>query len=177
MEHLITEIYENIVKKQPIDNLGVFMEDYETYEEIPIINRLSQVSFINNIINKKELTYFLHQIAVYYVNNILLYAKSQLLKEEFSEFFIAIVYIDMEEDIEDGEVCIPSICVSRKKQLFNFLQEKEKSFDDMICLKSLVNLNNATYHTSHFLDNASGCNINRIYIVPKYDTLIDIRHL
>ncbi|WRH93754.1 Imm15 family immunity protein [Pseudomonas fluorescens] len=41
----LVELYNKIISKEPYNNMNVFFESYESFEEIPIVSRYSRLDF------------------------------------------------------------------------------------------------------------------------------------
>jgi len=118
---MITDIYKNILKKENLLNLDVFIRDYQTFEEIPLVSRYEHLKFLNEKIKQEDFQVFLINIAFFLLNNIELYAQNRLLPEEYKDYFICITFSDFDEISTFGYV-IPNFFVTRKKELLNFLK-------------------------------------------------------
>ena len=77
IENIQKYIYENDI-----------LRDYETYEQMPVIDRYAELKCLENTIKKDYYTSFLASIAIMYINYGLLFAKSLLSKEELDNYVI-----------------------------------------------------------------------------------------
>jgi len=121
MERMITEIYKNIFRKEGLVNFDMFIRDYDTFEEIPLISRYRHLAFLNGKIEKKDTQFFLLNAAVFLLNNIDLYAKHRLSPSEYREFFVCLTFSDLDE-IDTLGYAIPNFFVTRKMELLKFLR-------------------------------------------------------
>lgn len=124
LERMIIELYENIIQKENLSNFNIFIDDYKTFEEIPLISRYEHLSFLSKIIPKEDFQFFLINTAVFLLNSIDLYAKNVLSLEEYKKYFICITFYDFEDIGEFGYV-IPNFFVTRKKKLLSFLKNQQ----------------------------------------------------
>lgn len=141
---LIANIYNQIIRKTGLYNLDYFIEEHEGgYEEMPIINYFPQAKFLKRVIKKEEVSALLLNIALFFVNTILLYAYNKLTEKQFANFFIAICVDDfdhLEEDYGDYGHFIPSILVSREADKYTFVSQ-ETLFDYKRCEKFYKHVN------------------------------------
>ena len=102
---LIANIYNKIIRETGLYNLDYFIEEHEGgYEEMPILDYFPQAKFLKRVIKKEEISALLLDIALFFVNIILLYAYNKLTEKQFANFFIAIFVVDfdhLEEDYGD----------------------------------------------------------------------------
>lgn len=167
---LIADIYKRIIRKDgnELYNLDYFIEKYEGYEEMPIINRFSQVDFLKRTIKKEEISILLLDIALFFVNIILIYAYNKLTEEQFSNYFIAIFVDDFEKDISNVGYLVPSIFVSREADKYTFVSQEtlfdykqdEKFYK---CINKVAGLKDFMFYREY--DNR--WDIDRIYMVPN----------
>jgi hypothetical protein len=167
---MIQKIYSQIFKKNKLDDINIFLKNYTTYEEIPLINRYEDVSFIETYLNKEDVALFLLNISFFYLNIVIMYAKKTLTSTEFADFFIAVSICDLEEQIEEVGFFIPHFIVSRKKSLFTFIT-KENKIDlqeyNLLegYLKKISYIGNLDLYKTKSIDRYG--ETNRIYIIPK----------
>jgi hypothetical protein len=117
---MIAELYKNILKKERLLDLDVFIKDYQTFEEIPLISRYQHLAFLDGKVKKEYVQLFLINVAFFLLNNIELYARSNLSVEQYMNYFVCITF----SDIDDNDACgyaIPNILVTRKSELFRSL--------------------------------------------------------
>ena len=135
---LIANIYNKIIRETGLDNLDYFIEEHEGgYEEMPILDYFPQAKFLKRVIKKEEISALLLDIALFFVNVILLYAYNKLTEKQFANFFIAIFVVDfdhLEEDYGDYGHFNPRILVSREADKYTFVSQ-EMLFDYKRCEK------------------------------------------
>ena len=166
---LIANIYNKIIRETGLYNLDYFIEEHEGgYEEMPIINCFPQVKFLKRVIKKEEISALLIDIALFFVNVILLYAYNKLTEKQFANFFIAIYVEDFEEDVDYAGYFMPEIFVSRDADKYTFVSQ-ETLFDYKRCEKfykhvhKVEGLNDFAFYRDY--DTKWG--FDRIYMVPN----------
>lgn len=135
------KVIENI-QKYLCDN--DILRNCETYEEIPVIERYKELECIEKVIKKDDYTSFMTNIAIMYTNVGLIYAKSQLSKEEFDKYAIFWGLEYSKEVISDIGFIVPSIFFTRKanvllEYLNNPIDIKHTKVYDYI--KNLIGIN------------------------------------
>lgn len=133
---MITDIYKDILKKENLLNLEVFIRVYQTFEEIPLVSRYQNLRFLNERINKEDWQIFLVNLALFLLNNIELYARSRLSPEEYKHYFVCITFPDL-NDINTSGYAIPNFFVTRKNNLLRYLNVSQSdSLDGIEPVKS-----------------------------------------
>lgn len=167
---MIQEIYSQIFKKNKLDDINIFLKNYSTYEEIPLIGRYEDISFIENYLNKEDIALFLLNIAFFYINNVVMYAKKKLTSTEHEDFLVAISICDIQEQMEEVGFFIPNFFVSRKKSQFTFITEKNRvNLQECNLPESYLNNLNCFGHFDLYKTKSVDTygEINRIYMIPK----------
>nr|WP_314719278.1 Imm15 family immunity protein [uncultured Fretibacterium sp.] len=169
---LIADIYKRIIKKTGLDNLDYFIEEHEGgYEEMPISNTFPQAEFLKGTIKSEEISALLLNIALFFVNTILLYAYNKLTEKQFANFFIAIFVEDFnrfDEYYGDFGYFLPRILVSREADKYTFVSQ-ETLFDYKRCEKfykhisKVAGLRDFTFYRRY--DDKNDLEI--IYMVPN----------
>lgn len=164
-------IYSKLIKKESLDDLSIFIKDYETFEEIPLVSRYSHLDFICSFIEKKDTQAFLLSLSYFYLINIKLYAKKNLTPTELSSFFICLTFNDF-EDLKDIGYCIPNFFVTRKLNMFDFLNTHDNKtiIKDYLLLESAFS-ETGLINTFGFIKTVTkqklGEDIIRIYAIPN----------
>ena len=103
------EIFKQIVKY--IDKHDI-LYDYDTYEQMPVFHTLPELDCLSNFIKKDYYISFCINMAIMYVNQGLLHAKSKLSEIEFKNFIIYFsVCINKDEK---GDFITTDVVFSRK---------------------------------------------------------------
>ena len=133
---MILEIFSKIFKQENLIDFDIFIKNYQTFEEIPLVSRYEHLDIFKKKIKREDLQSFLINTAFFLLNNIEFYAKNKLSSQEYNSFFICITFSDLEEASSLGYV-IPNLFVTRKKDLLCFLKtSKELNLDEFNMLSS-----------------------------------------
>ena len=88
------------------------LNEYDTYEQMPVFHVLTELDCLSNYIKKAYYTSFCVNLAIMYVNQGLLHAKSRLSENEFENF---IIYFDLCINKDDeGDYITIDVIFSRK---------------------------------------------------------------
>ena len=112
--------------KKYIDEHDV-LYDYETYEQMPIYHRYSELDCLKSTIKIECYMPFLINMAIMYVNQGLLYAKSKLSEDELKNYLIYFGICWDEEEIEEMGFSRVDVFFTRKAK------EHIKLFDTGDC--------------------------------------------
>lgn len=119
------KVFEQIVKY--IDKHDILF-DYETYEEMPVFYSLPDLECLSQFIKEDYNTSFCVNMAIMYVNQGMLHARSKLSKKDFDNyiiyFFVAI------NKYEKGNYVTVNVVFSRNAK------ERLSAFDNPIDVKS-----------------------------------------
>ncbi len=86
--------------------------DYDTYEQMPVFHTLPELNCLSNFIKEEYYTSFCVNMAIMYVNQGLLHAKSNLTEKDFNNFIIYF-YICINKN-EGGDYITTDVVFSRK---------------------------------------------------------------
>lgn len=120
------DLCNKIARAESIKDFDVFIRDYETFEEIPLISRLRRLSSLKAAIGSDGIQDFLINFAFFYMNNIVIHAAKQLRADELSGFFVCLTFPRL-DNIDEFGCCIPNFLVTRKAHLFEFLKNVESN--------------------------------------------------
>jgi len=165
---MISQLYSKLIKKENLFDLSIFIKEYSSFEEVPLVTRYSHIDFLNKFIDQEDIQSFLINLGFFLLNNINFYAKKNLSPDEFKEFFVCMTFCNFEDYEETGYI-IPNIFVTRKKGSFSYLKEAKRQYTGDTNLKqALINCNllgSFYYLTTETLDEDS--DILRIYAIPQ----------
>lgn len=99
-------------KSISFDNL---LFNYETFEEVPLFNRYTDIIPFYNYIKPDEMNTFLLNLAYEHSLKLNIHAKKTLLSKEFNEFFSCITYTDSDDEALENGFYIPNFYITRKK--------------------------------------------------------------
>lgn len=120
------KIFDKLVEEEPYINLNVFLEEYETFEEIPIISRYKKLQILKANPQETEAADILLNISFFVLNSAMLYMRTKKTKPE--EHFIAITYTDFDFN-NKIEPPIPNLSVNpntTKSSSLEKLKNKQK---------------------------------------------------
>lgn len=165
----LVELYNKIISKEPYNNMNVFFESYESFEEIPIVSRYSRLDFLKEEMNNDKVSELLVSTAIFLMNSI------KIMGPTDKPDFYAITFTDF-DGLDVGDVIIPNIFVypgpasngfvdkirvKKIKAVSQEMKEVKKIFD-MLGFETVFD-----FHESRFYDSASKDEIVRIFAVPK----------
>jgi len=104
------DIFNRIIKY--IDRHDI-LYDYDTYEQMPVFHTLPELDCLSPFIKKEYNTSFCVNMAVMYVNQGLLHAKSNLSEKDFHNYIIYF-YVCINKDDDDGDFITTDVVFSRK---------------------------------------------------------------
>ncbi|WP_339505627.1 Imm15 family immunity protein [Pseudomonas sp. RL_105y_Pfl2_101] len=170
----LTDLYKFIISQEPYNDMDVFFESHDSFEEIPLISRYSRADLLSESLGKSNTTDFLIGFSVFLLNAINTIARAKNITED--ELFIAISFTDFGDACENRPI-IPNIFIyPNQKEDNNFKarlkqnnpNEKSIEFAKIQEHFSRCNLKNSfIFYESRFLDQACNEDIVRIYAIPK----------
>ena len=95
--YMISQLYSKLIKKENLFDLSIFIKEYSSFEEVPLVTRYSHIDFLNKFIDQEDIQSFLINLGFFLLNNINFYAKKNLLPDEFKEFFVCMTFCDFED--------------------------------------------------------------------------------
>jgi len=112
----------SLVEKEGTSYLDQFIEDFEDFEEIPLVSRYKQLDKLKETLPAEEIQFFLVNSSIFILNTIIQHARVSLSPDDLSHFFACITFPSIDDDIADCGVALPCFLVSRKISLFDFLR-------------------------------------------------------
>ena len=103
------EIFKQIIKY--IDKHDI-LYDYDTYEQMPVFHTIPELDCLSSFVKKEYYVPFCINMAIMYVNQGLLHAKSNLSKEELQNYIIYF-YVCINKD-DNGDFITTDVVFSRK---------------------------------------------------------------
>jgi hypothetical protein len=138
------------------------LRDYETFEQMPIYHRYNELNCLKYSIQKEYYLSFLINIAIMYVNQGILYAKSKLSDAEWENYLIYFGIEWDEEKIEDMGVSRVDVYFTRKAK------EHVKLFDNNYC-KSIDYKNSKIYKYVKYIIGISEFNCYHSKWIDEYE--------
>lgn len=161
MNEIDKKIYK-LIEKEGLYNDEVYFADYETFEEIPLFSRWSQVDFLKGrAIDDNNLLLISHAISLSdYANN----SAYTRLGSECLDYFCCVTLTKW--DCIDEIKCItPNLYISRRKSwIFSYVKfHKSHSKEELTTMKYIKKLGISNYGV--YISKLVNGNVNRVYIV------------
>ncbi|WP_445261764.1 Imm15 family immunity protein [Pseudomonas sp. RL_5y_Pfl2_73] len=96
-----TDLYNSIINQEPYNDLDIFFESHDSFEEIPLTSRLSRADLLSESLGKNNILDFLIGLSVFLLNTINTLSRTRNIKK--NELFIAITFTDF------GDTCKKSM--------------------------------------------------------------------
>ena len=165
----LTTVFRKIIEAEPYNDISIFLNPYQTYEEIPVISRHSRWRYLQRHLGHEATTQFLINLAVFVMRTALIFSK----QNRRDDIFYAITFTDFDDSSTSGFM-VPNIFVhpnQAESRLLKMLGHKEPSTS--MNSTTVANLfgacelsENYRLLESRFYDAASDEEIVRIYAVP-----------
>ncbi|WP_160325554.1 Imm15 family immunity protein [Pseudomonas putida] len=165
------KLFDKLVEKEPYINLNVFLEEHETFEEIPIISRYKKLEILKANPQQSEAADILLNISFFVLNSAMLYMRTKKAKNE--EHFIAITYTDFNFE-NKTEPPIPNFFVNPNTTKISSLEKlkKKQKMEVSPEMKLVQERFDAcrirplfSFYESRFFDPACNEDIIRVYAV------------
>lgn len=170
----LTDLYESIISQEPYNDMDVFFESHDSFEEIPLISRYSRADLLSDSLGKSNTTNFLIGFSVFLLNTINIIARARNTTED--ELFIAISFTDFGDAFENRPI-IPNIFIypnQKKDNHFKAHLKQNNPNEKSIELAKIQEyfsrcnlINSFIFYESRFFDQACNEDIVRIYAIPK----------
>ncbi|WP_285374270.1 Imm15 family immunity protein [Pseudomonas sp. lyk4-TYG-107] len=167
----LVDIYTKIINKEPYSDMGVFFEDYENFEEIPLVSRYKRLDFLKKEMSNDKVSEVLVGMAVFVMSLI------RIMEKIDKGTFYAITFTDF-DDVDERSVIIPNIFVYPEGVSSGFLDKVEKK-DRKVASREMEEVKNSfrnvggesmfDFHESRFYDSACDEEIVRVFVVPKVE--------
>nr|BFD42047.1 hypothetical protein FFPRI1PSEUD_35460 [Pseudomonas sp. FFPRI_1] len=113
----LTDVYSKIISEEPYNDMDVFFDNYESFEEIPLVSRYSRLKPLKDELSGSGASGFLTGLAVFLLNTL------RLLEVSRSEsVFFAVTFTDF-EGLEEQGILIPNIFIYPKPASVGFLEK------------------------------------------------------
>lgn len=167
----MTDVYKKIIRFEPYDNLDVFLLDYESFEEIPLVSRYCRLDFLKEQMNAAQISRCLAGLAIYLLSSIDVIAEGRGMKDTF----FGITYTDFSFSAETG-ILIPNFFVYPKaiengfykRVLHNDPVEKSLELEAVqACFTHCDGEAIFDFYESRFFDEAVEEELVRVFVIPK----------
>uniref|UniRef100_UPI0004690958 Imm15 family immunity protein n=1 Tax=Pseudomonas sp. PH1b TaxID=1397282 RepID=UPI0004690958 len=113
----LTDVYSKIISEEPYNDMDIFFDNYESFEEIPLVSRYSRLKPLKDELSGSGASGFLTGLAVFLLNTL------RLLEVSRSEsVFFAVTFTDF-EGLEEQGILIPNIFIYPKPASVGFLEK------------------------------------------------------
>ncbi|WP_223547260.1 Imm15 family immunity protein [Pseudomonas sp. A-B-19] len=170
----LTDLYNSIISQEPYNDLDIFFENHDSFEEIPLISRYSRADLLSELLGKSNTLDFLIGFSVFLLNTINTLARARNIKKD--ELFIAITFTDFGDACEN-QCIIPNIFIYPNQNEANDLKmhlkqnHPDKKSIELTTIQehfSTCNFKDSfIFYESRFFDQACNEDIVRIYAIPK----------
>lgn len=166
---IFSGVYKQIISKEPYCDLEIFFSEYESFEEIPIVSRLSRLDFLKKDLNQVECSVFLLGLSFFILNTVLSVSRAKNKKRTF----IAISFTDFELSDNDDFI-VPNIFIYPSRTSSEFskkLKSPKGGSAELEIIKKIFDtsglLSAFDFYESRFYDPACSNEFVRVFAVPK----------
>ena len=164
-----SDLYKQIISKEPYCDLDIFFSEYESFEEIPIVSRLSRLDFLKQDLNQVEISVFLLGLSFFIMNSILSISRTKNKKRTF----IAISFTDFEL-ADNDDFIVPNIFIYPSQMSSDFSKKLKSSNGRSAELETIKKIFDTSgllsafnFYESRFYDPACNDEFVRVFAVPK----------
>lgn len=164
---------EKIFTKNKSISLDNLLFNYETFEEVPLFNRYTDIIPFYNYIKPEEMNTFLLNLAYEHLLKLNIHAKKTLPSKKFNEFFSCITYTDSDDEALEKGFYVPNFYITQKNSELNlkeyilskpkFNLENNNMIKQSLSRLGMIDRINI-YHTKWF-DNICQDYIQRYYFI------------
>lgn len=167
----LTDFYSKIISKEPYNDMEMFFESYESFEEVPIVSRYTRLKILKDEMGSNGASDFLTGLAVFLLNTLRLLGVSRN-----DNVFFAVTFTDF-EGLEEQGVLIPNIFIYPKSNSDDFLEKVRENHKglaswEMTEVKKSFSKGGAEaafdFYESRFYDAACAEEIVRVFAIPKF---------
>jgi hypothetical protein len=166
----ISDIYKKIISKEPYNDTNVFVANYESFEEIPIVSRYQRLNPFMKELGCDGVRKLLISLSVFALNTALIVSKSK----NTNNIFYAITFTSFDRYKKD-KFMIPKIFIYPEAHKLGFLeklrQRSAASSSEMRIVNSLFEEIGIAVEfdilESRFYDTACNEEFVRVYVIPK----------
>lgn len=70
LEMKLTDLYNKVISKEPYNDMDVFFESYESFEEIPLVSRYGRLKHLMDEMSNDGVSDFLTGLALFVLNTL-----------------------------------------------------------------------------------------------------------
>jgi hypothetical protein len=166
----LTDLYNKVISKEPYNDMDVFFESYESFEEIPLVSRYGRLKHLMDEMSSDGVSDFLTGLALFVLNTLRVLEVST-----GKDVFFAVTFTDF-EGLEQQGVLIPNIFIYAKPASVSFL-EKVREHDRGLASKEMKEVKKHfsscgaetafDFYESRSYDAACAEEIVRVFAVPR----------
>ncbi|MEN5160721.1 Imm15 family immunity protein [Achromobacter spanius] len=169
----LSEIYLKIIKSEPYNDLSVFTDKYDSYEEYPVISRYKKAEYLKKFVSPDGVFQMLISIANFVLNSAMVYARRNLDKTNGDILFA--IYFCGFNGYKENLFVVPRIFVFPGAAGLDFLHKLVNSrgvtsSPEMTLIKKNFEemgiASNFNFYESRFFDEACGEELVHIYAIP-----------
>ncbi|WP_434677374.1 hypothetical protein J3P77_14780 [Pseudomonas sp. R1-18] len=165
-----SDIQKKIISKEPYNDANIFVEEYESFEEIPLASRYSRLKKFRKELGDEGVHDLLISLSIFLLNTALIVSGQKAKKD----ILYAITFTDFDYCAGDGFI-IPSIFIYPDGRAKGFLEKirlrSAESSNEINTIKRMFERNGAAdgfdFLESRFHDSACNEEIIRVFVIPK----------
>lgn len=167
----LLKIYKKIIEKEPYNDLGELLWEFDSFEEFPMVSRDSRIKKLKKTLRSENISDFLLGLAFFLLNTLHAVARNNQKKIELT----AITFTQFDD--RHGTTLVPRIFVypsdasDTLRQWLIDNQPKEDS-KEMNRVKKIFTscglFESFIFFESRFFDNACNEELIRIYAIPRH---------
>ena len=170
----LENLYNDIISKEPYNDMDIFFSNHDNFEEVPLISRDSRISRLSELLKQNDTLEFLIGLSVFLLNSIHTISKIKNINKE--ELFTAITFTSF-KSCRANHPIIPNIFIypNQKKddnlQKTLMHQQPNKISAELTTIKNhfiKCNLDASfIFYESRFHDHTCNDEFIRIFAIPK----------
>lgn len=166
---MVKKIFKQIIKY--IDEHDI-LYDYESCEAMSVFC-LPDLNSLSGFVNKEDYIPFCINMAIMYVNQGLLHAKSKLSKKDYDNYILYFnVDLNIDNESDYGDYITVDVCFSRKaKEHLNYFNEQIDYKNTEICkyVEDVIGISEFTCYYTEFKDDEGDDepHLKRYSFIPK----------
>lgn len=165
-----SDIHKKIISKEPYNNTSIFLESYESFEEIPLVSRYDRLETFKKELGCDGVGDLLIGLSVFILHTALMVTR----KNSASNTFFAITFTSFDRYKKD-KFLIPKIFIYPEGYKRGFLEKIRlrslEASDEIKTIKRLFEINGTAdgfeFLESRFHDSACNQELVRVFAVPK----------
>jgi hypothetical protein len=165
-----SDIHKKIIAKEPYNDANIFVEEYESFEEIPLVSRYNRLKKFKKELGHEGVQELLISLAIFIFNTALMVSRQKRAKG----IMYAITFTDFDCYAMDGFI-IPNIFIYPNGRAKGFLENlrhrSAASSHEIELIKFFFETHGIAgeleFLESRFYDSACNDDIIRVFAIPK----------